>query len=32
MDRERVDVNLTLPTGWSGTCTAGDDITQEAAM
>ncbi len=32
MDREGVDVNLTLPSGWFGTWTAGDDIALEMAM
>src|SRR5206468_9956489 len=32
MDREGVDVNLALPSGWFGTWTAGDDIALEAAM
>jgi uncharacterized protein len=32
MDYEGVDVNLTLPSGWFGTWTAGDDITLEMAM
>src|SRR5580692_2618607 len=32
MDYEGVDVNLTLPSGWFGTFTAGDDIPLEAAM
>jgi predicted TIM-barrel fold metal-dependent hydrolase len=32
MDFERVDVNLTLPSGWFGTWTAGDDIALEMAM
>ena len=32
MDYEGVDVNLTLPSGWFGTFTAGDDIALEAAM
>ena len=30
MDREGVDVNLTLPSSWFGTFTAGDDIELEA--
>src|SRR5260370_27233604 len=32
MDLEGVDVNLTLPSGWFGTWTTGDDITLEMAM
>jgi predicted TIM-barrel fold metal-dependent hydrolase len=32
MDHEGVEVNLTLPSGWFGTWTAGDDIALEAAM
>src|ERR1700720_3826797 len=32
MDYEGVDVNLTLPSGWFGTFTAGDDIALEGAM
>jgi predicted TIM-barrel fold metal-dependent hydrolase len=32
MDHEGVDVNLTLPSGWFGTWTAGDDIALESAM
>jgi len=32
MDYEGVDVNLTLPSGWFGTWTAGDDVALEAAM
>ncbi|MBV9586007.1 MAG: amidohydrolase, partial [Alphaproteobacteria bacterium] len=32
MDLEGVDVNLTLPSGWFGTWTAGDDIALEMAM
>jgi predicted TIM-barrel fold metal-dependent hydrolase len=32
MDYEGVDVNLTLPSGWFGTWTAGDDIALEMAM
>src|SRR5260221_5375073 len=32
LDYEGVDVNLTLPSGWFGTWTAGDDIALEAAM
>jgi len=32
MDYEGVDVNLTLPSGWFGTWTAGDDIALESAM
>ena len=32
MDYEGVDVNLTLPSGWFGTWTAGDDVVLEAAM
>jgi len=32
MDREGVDVNLTLPSGWFGTWTAGDDVALELAM
>src|SRR5262249_34985451 len=32
MDYERVDVNLTLPSGWFGTWTAGDDVALEMAM
>jgi predicted TIM-barrel fold metal-dependent hydrolase len=32
MDFEGVDVNLTLPSGWFGTWTAGDDIALETAM
>lgn len=32
MDYEGVDVNLTLPSGWFGTWTSGDDITLEMAM
>jgi hypothetical protein len=29
MDHEGVDVNLTLPSGWFGTWTAGDDVALE---
>jgi predicted TIM-barrel fold metal-dependent hydrolase len=32
MDLEGVDVNLTLPSGWFGTWTAGDDVALETAM
>jgi predicted TIM-barrel fold metal-dependent hydrolase len=32
MDREGVDVNLTLPSGWFGTWTAGEDVGLESAM
>src|SRR5260370_41074400 len=32
LDYEGVDVNLTLPSGWFGTWTAGDDIALEMAM
>src|SRR5207248_497529 len=32
MDHEGVDVNLTLPSGWFGTWTAGDDVALEMAM
>ena len=32
MDYEGVDVNLTLPSGWFGTWTTGDDVPLEAAM
>jgi predicted TIM-barrel fold metal-dependent hydrolase len=32
MDQEGVDVNLTLPSGWFGTWTAGDDLGLEMAM
>jgi hypothetical protein len=32
MDHEGVDVNLTLPSGWFGTWTAGDDVALELAM
>jgi uncharacterized protein len=32
MDHEGVDVNLTLPSGWFGTWTAGDDVILETAM
>ena len=32
MDFEGVDVNLTLPSGWFGTWTAGDDVALESAM
>ena len=32
MDHEGVDVNLTLPSGWFGTWTAGDDVVLEMAM
>lgn len=32
MDYEGVDVNLTLPSGWFGTWTTGDDVALEAAM
>jgi uncharacterized protein len=32
MDLEGVDVNLTLPSGWFGTWSAGDDIALEMAM
>jgi predicted TIM-barrel fold metal-dependent hydrolase len=32
MDHEGVDVNLTLPSGWLGTWTAGDDVALEVAM
>jgi len=31
MDYEGVDVNLTLPSGWFGTWTSGDDVALEAA-
>src|SRR5260221_3785906 len=32
MDYEVVDVNLTLPSGWFGTWTTGEDVALEAAM
>jgi predicted TIM-barrel fold metal-dependent hydrolase len=32
MEIEGVDVNLTLPSGWFGTWTAGDDVALEMAM
>ena len=32
MDFEGVDVNLTLPSGWFGTWTTGDDVALEQAM
>ncbi len=32
MDYEGVDVNLTLPSGWFGTWTSGDDVTLELGM
>jgi predicted TIM-barrel fold metal-dependent hydrolase len=32
LDYEGVDVNLTLPSGWFGTWTAGDDVPLEMAM
>jgi len=32
MDIEGVDVNLTLPSGWFGTWTAGDDVSLEMGM
>lgn len=32
MDYEGVDVNLTLPSGWFGTWTAGEDVALEAGM
>jgi predicted TIM-barrel fold metal-dependent hydrolase len=32
MDREGVDVNLTLPSSWFGTFTANEDVELEAAM
>lgn len=32
MDFEGVDVNLTLPSGWFGTWTAGEDVALEMAM
>lgn len=32
MDYEGVDVNLTLPSGWFGTWTTGDDVALETAM
>jgi len=32
MDYEGVDVNLTLPSGWFGTWTSGDDVALEAGM
>ena len=32
MDYEGVDVNLTLPSGWFGTWTAGDDVALEMGM
>jgi len=32
MDYEGVDVNLTLPSGWFGTWTAGDDVVLELTM
>jgi uncharacterized protein len=32
MDYEGVDANLTLPSGWFGTWTSGDDVVLEAAM
>ena len=31
MDFEGVDVNLTLPSGWFGTWTTGDDVALEMA-
>src|SRR5260370_10358437 len=32
LDYEGVDVNLTLPSGWFGTWTSGDDVALEMAM
>jgi predicted TIM-barrel fold metal-dependent hydrolase len=32
LDYEGVDVNLTLPSGWFGTWTAGDDVAMEMGM
>ena len=32
LDFEGVDVNLTLPSGWFGTWTAGEDVSLESAM
>ncbi|TMG78556.1 MAG: hypothetical protein E6H77_06130 [Betaproteobacteria bacterium] len=32
LDYEGVDVNLTLPSGWFGTWTAGEDVALESAM
>src|SRR6478609_7962603 len=32
LDFEGVDVNLTLPSGWFGTWTAGEDVALEVAM
>ena len=32
MDYEGADVNLTLPSGWFGTWTTGDDVSFEVAM
>ncbi len=32
MDFEGVDINLTLPSGWFGTWSAGDDVAHEMAM
>ncbi len=32
MDYEGVDVNLTLPSGWFGTWTTGDDVALEMGM
>jgi uncharacterized protein len=32
LDHEGVDVNLTLPSGWFGTWTSGDDVALESAM
>ena len=32
MDYEGVDVNLTLPSGWFGTWTSGEDVALEAGM
>jgi uncharacterized protein len=32
MDYEGVDVDLTLPSGWFGTWTAGDDVALEMGM
>ena len=32
LDYEGVDVNLTLPSGWFGTWTSGDDVALEAGM
>src|SRR5258708_24201455 len=32
LDYEGVDANLTLPSGWFGTWTAGDDVALESAM